>query len=242
MKTSLQRILAVGIIITSAHLHAQTTLHFSTLDSSAYIPIAKEILVEAYSRLGIKIVVVSFPSARAIELSNSGIFDGELTRIANIHKKYTNLIMIPTPYSSFDAVVFSKLISFKVNGWESLKPYRIVIQRGMKYAEEGTKGMSVQSLESYEHAMKFLKSGRADIAVAARLSGLEAINDSEIGWLNILSPAIVSYPIHHYLHKKHAGLVARLNNVLIDMHKEGIPQKVKQKKIDSYLNSKVIHN
>ena len=65
----------------------------------------------------------------------------ELVRIKGIDKKYTNLIRIPVSHVQAEQMAFGKSGGIKINGWESLKPYKIVFHRGYKVAEQNTIGM-----------------------------------------------------------------------------------------------------
>jgi polar amino acid transport system substrate-binding protein len=100
------------------------------------------VLTEAYRRIGITIKLRIVPAERSLYQSNSGDTDGEVGRIHGIENTYTNLIKVPTPVSYFEVMAFTKNLKFQVNGWESLKPYRIVARRGIKYAEKNTENMN----------------------------------------------------------------------------------------------------
>src|SRR6516164_7155708 len=72
------------------------TLVISGIDSNIEGTAAKQILTEAYQRLGITIVLKTFPAERALLISNSGVeSDGELLRISGLGKDYPNLVVVP---------------------------------------------------------------------------------------------------------------------------------------------------
>ena len=58
---------------------------------------AKEVLREAYRRIGYDIRFEFLPGKRSLEYANKGLTDGDVARIAGTEKKYPNLIPVPTP-------------------------------------------------------------------------------------------------------------------------------------------------
>jgi len=196
-------------------------LVFSGIEGSVNSDISMRVLREAYKKLNIHITYRPLPGERAIQESNNGDVDGEVFRISNVQKKYTNLIMVPTQINVLQAVVFSKEFAFEVNGWSSLVNYNIGIQLGIKFAERGTKGMNRIMVDTNEQLFKMLNNGRVDIAVAALSNGLKTIRLLNFTDIKILQPPIKEFPLYHYLNKKHADLVPKINDVLSGMKKSG---------------------
>jgi polar amino acid transport system substrate-binding protein len=128
------------------------------------------VLTEAYRRIGITIKLRIVPAERSLYQSNSGDTDGEVGRIHGIENTYTNLIKVPTPVSYFEVMAFTKNLKFQVNGWESLKPYRIVARRGIKYAEKNTENMNREFTDNFQQAFRLLDIGRADICKISAIS------------------------------------------------------------------------
>ncbi len=202
-------------------LAEQSTLIFNTINGSFNAEPSKQILAEAYQHIGMKIEVEYLPGERALRMSNSGNTDGELQRILHINKKYPNLVMVPVSIGAFGGYVFTKNTEFQVNGWESLKPYKIGIVRGVKFTEKGTKGMKVFQASNVVKLFNLLNKGRIDILVTAHFSGLNAIKKTGVKGVKILSPPVEEYALYHYLHKKNADLIPKLIPILKKMEKEG---------------------
>ena len=118
------------------------------------------ILTEAYRRIGIKLTVKRFPGARAIKLANRGDYDGDLQRIDAIKNIFKNLVQVRPAINFLEASAFSAKHNFAVKGWESLRPYRIGIIRGMKFADVNTQGMNRAVVSNYEALFKMLKIDR----------------------------------------------------------------------------------
>ncbi|GLQ30223.1 hypothetical protein [Litoribrevibacter albus] len=101
---------------------APEPLVFSTIPNNPYAPLGIDVMTEAYQQLGRTITVIEYPSARALDLANRGIVDGELGRAGLTQEKYGDLVKIPVPLLTLNMVAFTKSLHFEVNGWESLLP------------------------------------------------------------------------------------------------------------------------
>ena len=69
--------------------------------------------------------------------------DAVLARVKVYLNVYSNLIRIAVAINLIEGRVFTKNTNFRVDGWESHRPYPIGIRRGLKYIERGTTGMNV---------------------------------------------------------------------------------------------------
>lgn len=216
--------------------HAQTTLEFSSIENSVNSGISLLVLKEAYAELGISVKNLPLPGERALRTSNAGQADGELFRIKNVDKRYQNLLMVPTPINVLQAIAFSKAHDFTINGWDSLKPYHLGIQVGIKFAERGTQGMQPTTVDSNHQLFKMLDSQRVDIVVAAYSNGLQTIKKLKLNSIISLQPPIQEYPLYHYLHKKHRALVPKIDQVLKKMHESGRTQQIREGYLKTFLS------
>ncbi len=186
------------------------------------------VLKEAYQKLGMELIYKPLPGARALHTSNSGEVDGELFRIVNIQKEYTNLIPVPTPINVLQGIVFSKEKDFVVNGWNSLEPFKIGIQIGIKFVERGAIGMNTIAVDTNEQVFKMLDSGRVDIAVVAFTNGVKTLRKLNLTNIRALSPAVQEYPLYHYLHIKNKHLIPKLDAILKEMDASGRISKIRK--------------
>jgi ABC-type amino acid transport substrate-binding protein len=198
------------------------TLVISGIDSNIEGTAAKQILTEAYQRLGITIVLKTFPAERALLISNSGVeSDGELLRISGLGKDYPNLVVVPVAIVKTDVMAFVKKTEFKVSGWQSLAPYRIGIRLGVKFAENGTRGMNTQVVPTDEQNFMKLEENRVDVVVANRLTGFRILKEDQLRDIHPLEPPIEQVQFFHYLHKKNSSLVPKIKKILEEMEAEG---------------------
>lgn len=224
-------ILMVGMVLIVLPLKAQDKLVFSSFEHPDEPVITS--LTEAYRRIGIQFDIRRVPSARALQLSNSGEVDGEVQRIANMQKRFPNLIMIPVPLFFIEVTVFAKEITFKVDGWNSLKPYKIGRRIGFKLVENNTQGMNTVSVETPDQLFEMLHAGRIDIVITtpvvwARTSKRlkQQLSNFNPQTIKILRPALQITNLYHYLHKKNKSLVSKITTSLQQMEKEGLIKKI----------------
>jgi polar amino acid transport system substrate-binding protein len=195
-------------------------------EKNAFHDAAAAIIREAYKKIGTEVVFKTYPAERALQISNSGDADGELVRIDNISTTYTNLIKIPVSHVVAEQMAFAKGSIIEINGWESLRPYKIVFHKGYKAAELGTKGMDVLLVGHDKQAFLMVDKGRRDVVVANRFTGLLVIKEMNLNEIVMLTPPVQVDPLFHYLHKKHKALVPQITAMLRKMKHEGKFQEI----------------
>lgn len=205
----------------SAPLGAVTHLTLVTLAQSPDIIPGDVILTEAYRRLGIALTIKKYPGERALRLSNSGAADGEVMRIDTVKTLYPNLIQVRPAVSYLEASTFVTKTEFVPSGWESLRPFRIGIIRGVKFAETNTEGMDRHPVGSYGSVFEMLDAGRIEVAATSRLNGLFFIRSIQSNSIKEAGDPIMRFDLFHYIHKKHASLVPRIAAVLRAMEQSG---------------------
>ena len=190
-------------------------------EKNAFHDAAAAIIRDAYQKLGIAIVFKTLPGERSLQLSNEGIIDGELVRIAGIDKVYTNLIRIPVSHVTAEQMAFGRDTTIVIEGWQSLAPYKFAFHRGYKVAEKNTEHMNRYLTRTDEAAFRMVASGRMDLALANRFTGEKIIHDLNLTNVVMLRPPVAVDPLFHYLNKKHAELVPQITAVLRRMEADG---------------------
>ncbi len=181
---------------------------------------AFHIVREAYRRLGIELRSELLPRERALMSADSGETDGDLIRAAGIDTRYVNLVRVPEPVITFEAIAFTAGLKFTVDGWDSLRPYSLCIVRGMKLAEQGTEGMQRMIANTTDQAILMLSAGRCQVTVLAHQVWLD-IERLHAGPMRALDPPVTRVPLYHYLHRRHAELAPRLADTLRQMRDDG---------------------
>ncbi|EPJ53694.1 MAG: hypothetical protein OFPI_09490 [Osedax symbiont Rs2] len=180
-----------------------------------------EIIKSAYSKLGMQVEIRYLPGKRSLHYSNSGHADAELFRIKGIGNKFHNLIPIPVVLMEIETIAYAKRNDIAINGWASLKPYKIGFLRGFKKAEINTRGMQVYFAEQMSSLFALLVKGRVDLVIESRLGGKYSLDPEVHIEIKPLDPPIEKFEVFHYLHRTNKSLVAELTKVLLQMEASG---------------------
>lgn len=235
-RTFLAAALAIGASADAAPVESKE-IHISTLvGTDPATSIAERVMAEAYRRIGKVLVVHKLPGERTLVMANDGHMDGELYRKLGMERDYPNLIILPVPLLTYEIVIFTRGTDFVVNGWESLRPFTIGYVRGIKIVRENTAGMKTEAVPTMEQAFQKLAMGRTDIVVGNRLSGLAAVEALKLDDVRVLAPSLASFPVFHYLHKKHAAMVPALLAALQAMKADKTIERLQKAQVEPLLN------
>ena len=206
-----------------AELHGpEHRLVFSTFPPGGLHDLFDHILSEAYARLGYEIELQGYPAERALLMANDGLVDGEAGRVNVVEKTYKNLIRVPTPlYLNRIAILTTGVEVVPAAGWGQFSNYRTCIRNGYKFLESRVTGENRHVVSSYEKMLALLKNDRVDVGLAEFFDLLPALNKVGLGDVRMLCDPMASNPMYHYLHKRHADLVPKIDAVLRDMAAEG---------------------
>jgi len=232
-------IVLFSLIAGSRPVAIAETLNFSCIEGTPDIEISRLVLCEAYGRLGINITIQELPGLRALRYANEGSTDGELFRAEGVETEYPNLIRIHVPINVVDVVVLTKLLSFEIKNWQSLKPYRIGIQSGITFIESSLSnitGLKIDRVKNSTQLLMMLEMERIDAVVAPRISAIVSLANLGFKSITILEPPLQSFPLFHYLNKKHQSLVPELEKVLQVMEDEGQIQRIRYEYISNILS------
>lgn len=219
--------LAICLLAAFPDAKAEETITFSTHVKEDYESFAfmHAVMTEAFSRLGMKFVLKSFPGKRSLEMADSGSTDGESLRIAGLERKYPNLIQIPVALRTISSFAYSQQDLELPNGWEDLKNFRTVIIRGSVLVTDMAMqyGNRVEKVNTHAQQLRFLISKRADILIASPslIDPLLELDEFKNQGVRKIYPALSTNKLYFYLHKSHKDLVAPFTLVLQEMLSDG---------------------
>ena len=202
-------------------------LALSRISDEPLSAVAYDILKEAYRRLNLQISEANLPSERSLAYSNSGVTDGEVMRVAGIEEQYPNLLRVKVALLRAQMQVYTTGLSFPVEGWHSLLPYRICIRSGIRINMLNTIGMQRELANSEQQILNMLRAGRCDVAVLSQNAWL-VIDQLQKGPLRALQPPLTNDPLYHYVHRRHAALVPKLEAVLLEMQRDHSTERILQ--------------
>ena len=189
-----------------------------------------QILKVAYKKIGYDVVLRYLPAERSLQFSNrnkKGI-SGEINRILSVGDTYENLVPVLVPVNRIEGMAFSHIKSISVSGWESLKPYKIGIRIGTKFAEKNTQGMNVTRSASNQSLFSMLAGDRIQVVITSRTEGLfEIAKNRKLQNVKALEPPLISVPLYHFLHSSKKELVPKITEVLKKMNAEKDVQRIR---------------
>ena len=193
--------------------------------------IAEFVLRKAYGRLGYPIEISTYPSEVALRLADAGRKDGDVARIDGLVRKYPNLMQLHPPISYFEAVAFTADRGLRIDGWNSLRPFRIGLVRGEKFAELNTAEMDRVFLRDYPTLFRRLAEGRIEVAVALRVSGISGLIELDLPNITPVEPPLARFPLYHYIHRSRAELAPKLEAEFKSMQETGELTAIRQRVI-----------
>lgn len=173
--------------------------------------INERIVRAAYDHAGHELEVTNVPPRRALSLSNSGAYDGELFRVAKITEIAENLVRVPAQVNTLSVRGFYIDESIVIDSWDSLDAYKIGIVRGHRYAEKNTEGKRRVVAKSVDLLFEMLGAGRLDVVIVTNYSGAAANRRAGLQNVRMSDRAIAEIPIYHFLHKKNRHLVDEIS-------------------------------
>ena len=215
-------------------LKIKKTINITFIKGSEDSIAAKNVMKEAYQRIGHKVKFIAKNGKSALEFSNSGKADDELQRVSGI-KKFTNLVEVPIPINYIQGSVFTKKVDFPLHGWHSLKPYQIGIVDGIVFAKEGTRGMDVTVTKDYKSLLELLSKGEIDVAILPRVSGLIAMNKVSDVHIRELNGVLETFLLYHYINKKNLDLLPALTRELKRMLIDGTTREIRKESYSAAL-------
>ena len=195
------------------------------------------VAVEAFRRAGFELHLEKLPAERALLLSNSGVADGELNRVAGIEAQYPNLVRVPEKLVDWYFVAFSKDPSIP-GRIEAIRGRTVGLIRGWKIYERAlAEAKDVIAADDAEQLFRLLQLDRIEVALYVRFMGLEQIRKLGIKDVRILDPPLYVRETFIYLHHRHADLVPPLAAALRAMKRDGTYQRVYDEKLLPYFGS-----
>lgn len=234
-------ILATGILSISAYAEDTSIEQLTFVAPRPQNEVGTQRLIRVYTevfkRLGITFKFLDVPSKRASIYSDSGEVDGELSRVYDYNISHPNLVRVEEPNKITKFVAFATDSTISLNGWDSLKntQYRVECQRGIMMCVENVSKMvppgRFSEVQTIHQAIQKLLTGRTDIYIDDEVGMLLYLESKEYLSLNekktVFPVGIMAETSGHmWLHKKRAILAPKIAEVLREMKREGVFQKL----------------
>jgi ABC-type amino acid transport substrate-binding protein len=212
-----------------------SVIHLAVAANTVDTVISEVIVREAYERIGYRVEITRYPPERALKLADSGQADGDVQRIDGLSKHYPNLIQLQPAINYIEGSVFTAGKDISVDGWDSLRPHRIGLIRGIKFAELNTEGMDRHFVGNYPALFTMLNKGRFDLIVSPRLNGSYQLKRLQIEGIGPVEPAVARFDLYHYIHTSRADLAPKLEAVFREMQATGELESIRERVIAELL-------
>jgi len=235
-------LLSICLIFTSfafksAPANTMQTMVFATSfpKESFFYKKYQEIYTEAFMRLGYQFELNVYPSKRLAQVVNSGIIDGDVSRIKQMHSgnRYPNMVRVDESITEMNISAFTHNKELKINRWDAFTQnnLKIAYPRGYRIVEINLPGVVDKSriieISDSLQGCRMLIGERFDVLIDVKrtielLLQENEFKDHQVKHAGILE-TIILYP---YLHKKNDYLVAKLAHTLKNMKEEGVFEQI----------------
>jgi ABC-type amino acid transport substrate-binding protein len=183
--------------------------------------------------MGYDFQLVYHPPEREIIEVNSGHIQGLAGRYSGFstEKKHPNIIRVEEPIYYLQYIGLSMNPSIRIDGWETVKGYKITYEQGTKYIEDNiykyVNKTDVIVAMSFKQSLELLKSGRVDLYleiddVQAIVKLLPENKNIKFYWAGNLGKVVI-YP---FVNRKETELAANLSETLRVMKADGTYDKL----------------
>ncbi len=183
---------------------------------------------EITKHMGVTYELRPLPASRAAILLERGEIHADLSRIAEFQEEVPTAVRVAEPFLQIPYYAYAKNLDLTVQGWESLKPYRLVTLRGFHIASVFLREHQTQFVDSTESALDFLMAGRADIfsMISTQVDSLLKLEKYQISGIKKLQPPIMVMDTYTYFSKKHSSYAPPYEEALVQVKKSGLYEKL----------------
>jgi len=212
----------VFLWLVSSYCIAETLVIRTGLEeASKGFQIARSLADEIQRRTDLTIDFIHLPAKRSLNYLESGIIDGEWSRVANFGTELPGLIRISEPVATHYYIAYTINKDIVIDSWESLKPYSVAYLRGWTVIDNklGSVHNNLIPVNSVEAGLNFITAGRADVFVSIPFFVDEVLNHRE--WkgstIRALQAPVDSLNVYIYLLPKHAVAGIKIVDALKSM-------------------------
>jgi len=130
---------------------------------------------------------------------------------------------VPTPYYRLETMAFIRKGSgIKISNKKDLNQYAIAKVRGVKHTNNITNGLSnISDFNTTKQMMRFVESGRADVALTNTVDGLMVLRELGISSIIPNEKSLAILDLFHYIHEDHKDLIPRIDEKIKKMKASG---------------------
>lgn len=192
--------------------------------------ITQSLADEIGARSGIDISIRIYPAKRAKQFLEAGEVDGDWARVDGYGRDIPGLVRISEPTASHPYLAYSTRNDIIIDGWKSLKPYKVAHPRGWKVIELNLEAFhdDLFPVNSVDSGLGFIARGRADVFINIPFIVDSYLRKGGVKYKDIkaLQPPLAFLHVYTYLLPKHAVLAKRMEAALVSMKADGTYGKI----------------
>lgn len=192
---------------------------------------AQKYVSRIYEECALQVVYLEFPQERSIVTAETGNIDGELARIKAVVSKDSPLIPLPTPLLHIEIVPVRHFGGEPIQSVGDLEGKQLAYQRGFRILNHLVPDTaSVIKVNTTHQIFRLLSRGRADVGLMMKQQAL--INFSSYPNMTMDEP-ILTEPVYHFVHERHAGDILCLDRSLNKLIEGGIVERLESEYLPS---------
>lgn len=218
----LRRLAAASLLALAcaAPVGAQT-LQVGVPENNALALAAQEVMRLAYAKLGITLQAKPLPLRRALQMAERGDLDADLMRAAVTLEGAPSLIRIEVPVGRVVASAYQRGDCPARVTVAELAKKKVSYFRGTRFVELLLPKEALMEANDNWDALRRLQRGLVDYALDVELvSDINLIRHNATNICKIAEP-VLTVPLFHAVHQRHAELAPRLQQALQAMQDKG---------------------
>lgn len=180
----------------------------------------KATLEEAYAELGLSLNYLPMPRQRSLVEANKGNIAGELARIPEINDNYPNLRRVDFPLYAFNVVLVADRRRCGICAFEQIE--NVAHVNGVQIIEDflarQPRQRPVATMESIKQLTTLLENNRVEAILMTDFEFQQTDLAQQRHYIRVPLERALAY---HYVNKKHADLIPKLERKLLSMHDSG---------------------
>ncbi|MCG8565562.1 MAG: transporter substrate-binding domain-containing protein [Desulfobacterales bacterium] len=227
MKRLVPVLIAVLTLGFTSFTHAQQNLTMSLtgVEPGSKVAIGSQQIVDFLTKdMGVKIKVACMTGNRSMNMLKQGKLDGDIARLDGFDKILPGLVKVEEAASYIPYLAYAKDQTLKINGWESLRSYKVAYFKGMKQVETKLAGHPhLMPVNSVRQGLKMVLSGRADVFPfsPALVEPVLQSDEFKTSGLAALKPPVAMISLYIYVQPQHAELAKKLGAELARLKADG---------------------
>jgi len=173
-------------------------------------------LQQAYQQLGYQMQLVRLPAGRSLQMTNQGLYDGELFRIDGVQHEFPQLLQVPVQLASIKLLAYvASPRAQELQQWARQSDLRIGYVRGFRLVSQVRFAGKALPVTTLEQALGMLRQGKVDVLLEDQQSLLSLLPEglAEAG-ISAQSGVLAEAGLYHYVHQRHAAIVPSLSRTL----------------------------